>query len=120
MINSYENNFFNKNVYVVDVINKTIEKTILRDLCDEHAEVTTSPIGIAPTFHLRGNELWTWGVQGNHPELIERFETPDEAEGALYSVYLYELTVKDECPIYFDTLEEAEADLAEFLLELEE
>jgi len=50
----------------------------IRDL-DGFIDETTSPLGIRPRIHARGNELWTWGHCGNSPTCLVSFDSPDEA-----------------------------------------
>ena len=38
--------------------------------CENWMDETTTPHGIGPRLHLRGNEVWTWGVGGNNPRML--------------------------------------------------
>ena len=53
------------------------------DFIDE----TSTPIGIGPRYHVRGNELWSWGHQGNFPRKIREYETEAEAQEALEDTF---------------------------------
>lgn len=75
--------------------NEIIESSI-RDLdgrrmadgsCISFIDETTTPLGIAPRYHLRGNELWSWGHRGNFPRRIYEYETEAEAQEALEDTF---------------------------------
>jgi len=72
-------------VFVVEN-NKVVERTI--SSFDNFIEETTTPLGVAPKMHVRGNELWSWGHQGNFPRLIRSFETAEESQEALEETFL--------------------------------
>lgn len=73
-----------KIVYVIEE-GRVVESAI-RNL-DGYIEMTTAPTGNAPKFHVRGAELWTWGVRGNSPRLVRSFDTEDEAIEALEETF---------------------------------
>lgn len=60
---------------------KIVESKI-RDL-DGFVDETTTPQGIAPRFHVRENQLWTWGYAGNNPRMVREFDTEAEAVEAM-------------------------------------
>jgi len=116
----------------------TIEKTNLLDLVMSSAEETTSPRGVAKKLHIREKEqtcscwneeedtfdpdckkcdkghevvyqLWTWGISGNNPKLIETYDTETEAEDELFNkTYEYDfINGTDVDTSYYETIEEA-------------
>lgn len=118
-MNFYENINFDRTVFIVND-DFEIEGHVYRDLCEEYAEETTTPRGVGKTFHLRDNELWTWGYMGNAPRKVESFDSEAEAEHALYVTFAYDLSNSALAPIIHDTRAEAEADAAEMKSEQEE
>lgn len=58
----------------------------IRDL-DGYIDYTTTPKGVLPRYHVRGTELWTWGVGGNNPRMIRDFDTEAEAQEALEDTF---------------------------------
>lgn len=66
-----------------------IRESKIRDL-DGYIDETTTPRGIGPRHHTRGNELWTWGHAGNFPRMLETFDTDEEAEAALEESFYYD------------------------------
>lgn len=58
--------------------NGKIVESKIRDL-DGFIDETTTPWGIGPRFHVRENELWTWGHGGNNPRMLRDFDTEAEA-----------------------------------------
>lgn len=113
MIDYYENVDFDRTVYFVE--NGQVVDETLRDLVSEHAVETTTPQGIGKRFHVRDNELWDWGPQGNASRYIETFRSAEEAEHALLLCHRYDLLNGDDKPEYFETREEAETQLNEEL-----
>lgn len=81
MMNFFEKEDFTCTVHVLD--NLGIISGTLADMCRRYADETTTPEGIAPRMHIRGTELWTWGVSGNNPALVATFKTDEEAKHAL-------------------------------------
>lgn len=94
-------------IYFVDIkeeslfINSMTEAEFIMLSVDE----TTSPRGVEPRLHIRSDnyydghfrangayprengdhyEVWTWGVTGNHPQFIEKFDTEEEAEDFIF------------------------------------
>jgi hypothetical protein len=96
-------------VFVIE--NDEIVECKISDL-DGYIDITTTPRGVAPRLHLRDNELWSWGVQGNSPYKIREFETEEQAQEALEDRFAddfwecYSITA-------FSTREAAEKCLAE-------
>lgn len=90
MIDFYNPVDFAQTVYTIDDTG-TVKAHTLADLCRQHCDETTTPHGIAPKMHTRGNELWTWGLCGNFPELVATFDTDAEAEHALMLCHLFDL-----------------------------
>jgi hypothetical protein len=76
-----------RTVFIVE--DGKILQTTIRDL-DGYIDMTTTPNGIAPRFHVRGNELWTWGAFGAHPELVDVFSSEKEAVLALETTFVYD------------------------------
>jgi len=59
-------------------------------------------------------ELWSWGVNGNHPHKIESYDTEEEAETALYEHFEWYISEKNwNAPTFFLTREELIENLAE-------
>lgn len=104
---------FNKTVFVIK--DGAVKESTLKELCIENADITTTPKGVCPRFHTRGNELWTWGVNGNNPARVETFDTAEEAEEALLETFLIDLN--NSCLDIFDSEAEARAALEEILAE---
>ncbi len=80
-----------------------IVETSLYDHVMGSVDETTSPVGVMPRFHIRHQdkhcwykllnkvrndegkfEVWTWGVRGNNPNLIEAFDTEEQAKDWLF------------------------------------
>lgn len=94
-------------VYVLDGF-KIIEAPI-RDFSG-YIDETTTPHGVAPRYHVRGNELWTWGHQGNFPRRISIHDTEEEAELELEETFACDFwNAYDTCA--FPDRESAEAAL---------
>lgn len=111
MLNYRKQQDFNKIVFIIND-DQEIEEHNYGSLCRECADETCSPRGAEPRFHVRGNELWTWGPGGQNPVLVEEFETEAEAEHALLISFEYDLHNTDDAPIVFYTRADAEAELA--------
>jgi len=91
-----------------------IRETTLRDVADLFVETTTAPIGVAEKYHLRGNEVWTWGHCGNFPRVVSVHKTEEEAQEALDDIrYQQYLDCNDLCD--YATREEAEEALNRML-----
>ena len=60
-----------------------------------------------------GVELWTWGVNGNNPALVEAFDSEEEADHALMLCHRFDLLNGDDNPIVYNTKAEAEEAIAE-------
>ena len=103
----YSEEDFTRTVYTVDE-DFVIKERILKDLCLEFAETTSTPFGIGTIRHTCENELRRW-CPGGKAALIQEFDTEQEAEQALLVTHRYEL---DECsyaPLIFYTRNEAQA-----------
>lgn len=74
----------------------------LRELCLEHAELTTTPEGVSPRYHVRGTDLWSWGVNGNTLSRVFEFDTVEEAEHALLLCHKTDLDFSDTEYFYTD------------------
>lgn len=72
----------------------TVVETTIGD-CSGYIEMTTTPLGVAPCYHTRGNELWTWGHQGNFPRKVGEFETDEEAEIELELFHCFDFWKSD-------------------------
>ncbi len=107
--------------YVIyDSLDNSIEvvKKNLYDFVMESAKETTSPRGVTAKLHIREDEeneeepfeIWTWGVNGNHPHKLSSFETEEEAQDELFRmVFDYDFETDDQRDTtYFSTQEEAE------------
>lgn len=112
----YENVDFDQVVFYVNE-DVEVEKTTLRELCQEKAEITTTPKGVLPSFHVRGSELWTWGANGNSPYLIMAFDNEDEAEHALLLSFKHDLDTS--FVDYYESQADAEAAKAEILADID-
>lgn len=99
-----------------------IEETNLYDFVMESAEQTTSPRGCEKKLHKRYNavddkhEVWTWGIRGQFPKLIESFTTPEEAEDYIFKLtYQWDFTTDDQRNTdFYDSYQEAEEAISEF------
>jgi len=74
-------------VFVIE--NDQIVESTIRDLSG-YIDETTTPAGVAPRFHVRGTELWTWGKNGNNPRCVNKYDSAEEAEDALEDTFLYD------------------------------
>lgn len=83
------------------------------DLFREYADETTTPHGVDTRYHVRGCELWTWGVGGSFPRLIEAFGSEADAERALADSFRYDFDHDSEAPDIYDTEADALRALAE-------
>jgi len=96
-----------------DIINSTFASYLEEFGSDE----TTSPNGVEPRRHIREKDgkfqVWSWGVNGNHPYFIEEFDLEKEASLSLYKSMEFYIQEKNwDAPSFFDTKSEAIADLA--------
>jgi hypothetical protein len=96
-------------VYLIED-GKIIESSI-RDLSG-YIDETTTPRGVGPRYHTRGNELWTWGHQGNNPRIVSAYDTEAEAEEALEDTFAHDFWNCADI-LAFTTREDAEKWLAE-------
>ena len=78
-----------------------------------YIDETTTPYGIGPRFHLRDNELWNWGHAGNHPRLVRKYESEEEAQQALEATFEYDFWASD--IVAFKSREDAQQFLNDFL-----
>jgi hypothetical protein len=94
-------------VFVVED-GRVVEKKIAD--FDGFIDETTTPRGVAPRYHVRGTELWSWGHQGNFSRCVDKFDTEAEAEDALEGYFLMDYWA---CPdiCAYKTREGAEASL---------
>lgn len=117
--------------------NYKISTDNLYDFVMMSAEETTSPRGAETKLHIRHSnypapgsaahlavpaeedtfEVWTWGASGRHPQLIESFETEEEAVDFIYErTYQYDFITDDQrSTVYFDTEKEALHELIEII-----
>ena len=91
-------------VYIIE--DGEIVESRIRDI-DGYIDETTTPKGIAPRYHVRGRELWTWGVGGNSPRLIREYDTEEEAQEALDETFVHDFWSNGEF-LAFSTREQAE------------
>jgi len=126
MINYYQEFDFERVIYAVNFNKGEVYALKAKDYFKDFAEETTTPRGIGPVMHVRGNELWTWGFQGNHPKLVEEFDTEEEALDALYLSFKYDCENScGECNhdekdyVWHSTYEEAKQYYLEYLEDLE-
>lgn len=105
MIDFYEKEDFSRTVYTVDIETLEIDSHVLRDLCEEFCEKTTTPYGIASKFFVDGKTLRQY--QGSNSKVVREFDTAGEAEHALYLIFKYDLENDDDAPSIFYTLKEA-------------
>ena len=122
MIDYFKKEDFSRTVYILEEYEKgklCVKPRTLESLCREWAQETTTPAGLAPVFHLRGNELWCWGPMGAARKMVMEFDTKEQAEHALLLSFKYDLDNMDDTTGYYSSKEEAEEYLAE-LLEAEE
>lgn len=85
---------------------KIIESPI-RDL-DGYIDETTTPFGIGPRYHIRDQELWSWGHGGNNPRMVSEHGSPAEALDALEKTFAYDFWNHPEF-LAFTTREDATA-----------
>jgi len=74
-------------VFVIDG-GEIIEGTIRN--FDGYIDETTTPHGVDARYHVRENELWTWGVGGNNARLIRAYDTEAEAIEALEDSFAHD------------------------------
>lgn len=118
--------------------NNEVVETNLYDFIMASADETTSPDGAERKLHIRHEsynwgskglvnnedglyEVWDWGFRGQAPRFLDDFETEEEAED-----YIFHLVEEDDFAnddqrdtMYYNTREEAEADLAKMNAENE-
>lgn len=82
-----------------------LEMTI-RDV-DGYIDKVMTPHGVAPRFHVRGKELWTWGFGGMYPHIVKAFATKAEAQTALDDNFAKEFW-SSPCIVAFGTRAAAE------------
>ncbi len=77
-----------------------------------YIDETTTPYGVDARYHVRGNELWTWGVGGSNARMIGAYGTEAEAVEALEDTFAHDFW---SCPdiLAFATREAAEKCLAQ-------
>lgn len=116
MKNQYKEGNFKRTVFTVND-NLEIVEHVLGELCRAYADYASTPHGMAPRYHTRGRELWTWGAGGNAPELVSECKNKAEAEHWLLLFFKSNLQNACDGPAVFDTREEAEEWLREYLEE---
>jgi len=79
---------------------------------DGYIDETTTPLGVSARYHVRENELWTWGHAGNFPRLVRAYETEAEAIEALEDTFADDFWNCSEI-LAFATREAAEECLAQ-------
>ena len=57
---------------------------------DGYIDDTSTPHGVAPRYHVRGTELWTWGFGGNNPRMIRAYDTEAAAIEALENSFAHD------------------------------
>lgn len=93
------------------------EVTTIMDFCEMFAEQTTSPNGVEPKLHIRDEkEIWTWGHQGNNPQMIRKCSTPEEAAHDLSIMQLEQI----DCNGIYHYVLESDDDLIELITEFNE
>ena len=117
MVNWYEAEDFDRVVFFVND-DLEIESETFGTLCRKYADETTTPHGVAPRYHTRGKELWSWGAGGNNPYKVEAFDTEEEAEHALMLSFMHDFANANDAPNVFNTREEADQDLEEIVADL--
>lgn len=91
------------------------------DFVREYADETTTPNGVAPSFHVRGKQLWTWGVNGNSPKIWRQFSSEEEAEFALLETFEEDMNNEiNRIVCYGDSEQEVLDELAEREIELDD
>jgi hypothetical protein len=92
--------------------NTTTGERITEDeywLLDEEDREEYSYIGNIPKY-----ELWTWGTGGNYPQKISSFDSYEDAELELYSYFQWYVKEHNwNAPVFFDSFDEAVAELAQ-------
>lgn len=96
-------------IYVIE--NGQIIETTARQMSG-YIEQTTTPHGVAPKYHLRGNQLWTWGHAGNFPKMVRGYETEQEATEGLEETFWHDFSNHPDMPSWYFTRGEAELKLA--------
>lgn len=91
--------------------NGAVVESRIRDLSG-YIDETTTPLGVAPRYHVRGNELWTWGTGGNNPRRVQCCATEQEAQEALDETFYQDFLRSD--IVAFPTPEEASLYLSEW------
>lgn len=115
------NKYTTKIVYTVNYETNCVEAHDYRNMISENVDETTTPMGVAPRFHIRENEkdnsfeLWTWGASGNNPRLVWSFETKEEAEIALFQTFERDFHNNDNAPSIYITEEKASTALKDWL-----
>lgn len=103
---------FNKIVYVIR--GWEIKAEVLKDLCEEAAEETTSPRGIEPRIFSEGKSVYTWWP-GGEKTVVQKCDTEQDAVNRKLECWKYDLDENrnGEQPVYFETKEEADKFLSE-------
>jgi len=97
-----------------------IEQGTFRSLVEQYIDETTTPRGVAPRYHRRGREIWSWGPGGNFPHRAAIFDSEEEAEIGLWANHIYDYETAHDSPIAYDTIEEARHERALWEAEEEE
>ena len=117
MINYYEQVDFTQTIFFITgdwVDGFEIEQATLAEFCEEHAEETTTPMGVGSLMHVRDNELRQWSISGDS-SIVETFETNEQAIHALYISFLYDATHDDSAPSIYYSENEAQEALKEII-----
>jgi hypothetical protein len=98
-----------------------IKEGNLYDFIMESMDKTTSPRGVESRLHIKESEdkyqVWTWGLAGNNPQLIEEFDTLEEAEESIFQkIYQFDFMADDQRDTqYFIHRKDAEIERGERL-----
>lgn len=96
------------------IANGKIVESKIRDLSG-YIDETTTPYGIDTRFHVRGDELWTWGHAGNNPRMVSKYESEEDALAALDETFYQDFLCCSDIS-WFPTQKEAEQFLAEITI----
>jgi len=90
-------NDFDQIVFLADIKKQEVIESSIRDLNHDYEfiETTTTPIGVGADLHVRDNELWSWGLAGQHEHRVATFDTEDDAQDALENTFAYDFWNSD-------------------------
>ena len=91
-------------VYIIK--DGSIVEIAYKELVSRSVELTTTPQGIAPTFHIREGdegtyEGWTLGHQGTFPKCLRVFDSLAEADKWLFDCAVIDFENDIDAPIVF-------------------